>query len=144
MAIYCEQWFEMHGKELLDNKMVREIKFHQEQGAKVVIVSGSFEQCVSPIAAHLNVDRYICSQLETKNERFTGKLLNGPVIGEGKAKAIRQHLSDEANVDLNMSFAYGDDVSDIPMLSLVKNPVVIGKNEALIQYANENNWSLFC
>lgn len=48
-------------------------------------------------------------------------------------------------IDLKKSFAYGDNISDIPMLAVTGHPVCAGGDANLANYANyarQNKWKV--
>jgi phosphoserine phosphatase len=50
-------------------------------------------------------------------------------------------LDDTAAAELAAgSYAYGDHISDLPLLSLVGHPVVVGAEGALGGYARRHGW----
>jgi HAD superfamily hydrolase (TIGR01490 family) len=124
------------------DSVVKELQFHQKQGATIALVSGSFFSCLDPIAHYLNVHHILATQLEEILGRLTGHLIGNPVIGEGKVDAIHQFIPNQGLIDLSKSYAYGDHHSDIPMLSLVGNPVVVDGGEKMRSYAREKAWRL--
>jgi HAD superfamily phosphoserine phosphatase-like hydrolase len=72
---------------------VNELKRHQAQGDEVILVSGSFFECVYPIASYLGVKYCLCIHLECDNGAYTGRLLGEQTIGEGKKRAIEKYIS---------------------------------------------------
>lgn len=109
--------------------IVNSIAKHRQKGFLCVFVSGSFEALLKPIGDYLDVKSFICAPLEVVGDRYTGKLTGEPVIGQGKAVGIKKHASD-FGVDLATCFAYGDDITDIPMLSCVGNPRLVNPSGA--------------
>jgi HAD superfamily hydrolase (TIGR01490 family) len=134
-----QHWIKVNYNELFNFRILEEIKKHRDANAEIIIVTGSFIQCVKPIADYLRIQNIICTELEVKCGHFTGNMLSCPVIGEGKAKAINQFVQDNS-LSLSNSYAYGDHDSDIPMLSLADNPVAVGNNKELIDFAKKNKW----
>ncbi|MXZ00824.1 haloacid dehalogenase-like hydrolase, partial [Candidatus Poribacteria bacterium] len=65
---------------------VSQIQEHKEEGTAVVLVTGSLDFIVQPIADYLGVDAVLAPQLREENGRFTGELITVPLIGEEKAK----------------------------------------------------------
>lgn len=120
------QWFQRHAQQddFYIGKSVERLNHHKQTGESVVFVSGSFSALLSPIASTLGVDNVICSDLEIINGRYTGKLVSEPTIGQGKRNRIIRFAA-ENDVNLAMSYAYGDDVSDIPMLACVGHPRLV-------------------
>jgi phosphoserine phosphatase len=71
--------------------------------------------------------------------RFTGEL-DGPFIyGPGKAQAIEK-LAADRGYDLNLSYAYSDSVSDLPMMETVGHPVAVNPDSELDKLAHERGW----
>ncbi len=139
---------EWHG-DCLDNLkgfynqvVVEELKKHRENGAHIVLVSGSFFACLTPIANHLQADAVLSTSLEISNSVCTGKILHYPVIGEGKAKAIKNYLSSINFYDYAQCYAYGDHISDLPLLNTVGNPIVYANCERVLKHARDHNWKI--
>ncbi|MGP2832455.1 HAD hydrolase family protein [Serratia nevei] len=44
------------------------------------------------------------------------------------------------NISTSDCYAYGDDLSDIPMLASVGHPVCVGKHTAFVRYAINQRW----
>ncbi len=142
MQAICVEWFQQKGISLLNDSVFAAMQHHQENNREIIIVSGSFTQCVQPIAEFLNISQLICAELLINEGLFTGELLNDPVIGNGKSQAILQRFQDDYSINLNGSFAYGDHISDLPMLTLVGNPVIVGNCPYLNKYAAVNGWEV--
>ncbi len=120
---------------------VSQIQEHKEEGTGVVLVTGSLDFIVQPIADYLGVDAILAPQLREENGRFTGELTTVPLIGEEKAKAVRSY-ADQHEISLEESYAYGDSQSDLPMLECVGNPVAVNPSKALHQKALESGWEI--
>ncbi|WP_079056323.1 HAD family hydrolase [Streptomyces caeruleatus] len=102
---------------------------HRADGAAVVLVSGSFPAILDPIAADIGAAHLVCSLPEVRDGVLTGELVGEPVIGEEKRAAVRRLLSAHPHIDAADCHAYGDHVSDLPMLTEVGHPVVVGDRE---------------
>lgn len=115
------------------------IEAHRRAGHDVVIVSGSAEEMVEPIAALVGADRSVASRMEVDGQdRFTGRisrsLLHGAKVEALEADA-RAH-----GIDLSASWAYSDSVSDLPMLQAVGHPVAVNPDRDLRRRAQEEGW----
>ncbi len=139
MAEACSEWYQEEGKGLLNKKIVKELEKHKANGAKLAVVSGSFYECVLPIARDLGIDKIICNVLEVDEGLYSGRLYKGPIIGKNKEKSVLDWINEE-DLDLKSSYCYGDDMSDIPMLSLAQNPIVVGNNQRLQAEARSLGW----
>jgi len=118
-----------------------ELRYHQYMGHEVVFVSGSFPALLRPIADHLGVRQILATTLEIKGGCYTGAILPPQTIGEGKAEAIRLFLDATGGV-ASECFAYGDDISDVPMLEAVGNPVVVSGGRNLERHAINMGWKV--
>lgn len=129
-------------KNFYNQAVVNELKEHKENGAHVVLVSGSFFACLRPIANYLQADAVLSTSLEIINGVCTGEILHYPIIGEGKAKAIKDYLNSVNYYDYAKCYAYGDHISDLPMLNSVGHPIVYANCDRLSDYARGNNWKI--
>ena len=120
---------------------VSQIQEHQEEGIDVVLVTGSLNFIVQPIADYLGVDAVLAPQLREEDGRFTGELTTVPLIGEEKAKAVRSYAN-QHEISLEESYAYGDSGSDLPLLECVGNPVAVNPGKKFRQIACESGWEI--
>ena len=144
MQAACKSWFEKKRNQqgFFNTTVIQAMKEHQKNGAITVIVSGSFQDCVYPIAEFLGVPVVLSTQLEVKEGVYTGKILGGQVIEQGKVIVIEKFLAENPGGSMKNSYGYADDVSDIGMLSLTENPHVVGANPELLAFAKKNNWTI--
>lgn len=133
--------FETYLRPKIFSEAVSQIQEHKEQGTAVVLVTGSLDFIVQPIADYLTVDFVLAPQLREKDGKFTGELTTDPLIGEEKAKAIRTY-AEQHEISLEESYAYGDSQSDLPMLECVGNPVVVNTGKALREKALASGWEM--
>lgn len=113
---------------------------HRAAGRLIGIVSSSPAEIVEPLAEMLQVDRWIATLPKVEDGRYTGEL-EFYAYGSHKADAIRR-LADEVGLDLGGSFAYTDSITDLPMLELVGNPVVVNPDKDLRRIAEEHGWTI--
>lgn len=121
------------------SRPLAELRAHQQAGREVVFVSGSFSALLEPIARELNVEHLLVTQLEQREGCYTGEILPPQTIGEGKAEAIRAFLKLH-RIEAECCYAYGDDVSDLPMLHSVGLPTVVTGGRGLEQMARDLGW----
>jgi HAD superfamily hydrolase (TIGR01490 family) len=105
---------------------------HQEAGAAIVLVSGSFAAPLVPIAAAVGAQHLVCARMETEAGRYTGRLIGQPVIGEHKRAAVHTLLTAYPHVSALACYGYGDHTSDLPLLQEVGHPVIVGNDADLI------------
>jgi HAD superfamily hydrolase (TIGR01490 family) len=112
---------------------------HQQQGHKIIFVTGSLDFIITPLASFFGTDVVLATSMKSHNQRYTGDIANLSLTGQEKAEAIK-NLSAQLEIDLNKSYAYGDSASDLPMLSCVGNPVVVNPDTFLAKTAKEKGW----
>lgn len=112
---------------------------HREAGREVVLVTGSVDFIIEPLAKDLAVDGVVAASLVESNGRFTGELVGPPISGQEKTRRIRQ-FADVNGIDLSQSHAYGDSIADLPMLELVGFPHAINPDRPLAAMAKARGW----
>ncbi len=135
------EMFETYLRPKIFAEAVSQIQQHKQQGTTVVLVTGSLDFIVKPIADYFNVDAVLAPQLQEKEGVFTGELTTPPLIAQEKATAVRE-FADQHEISLEESYAYGDSRSDLPMLECVGNPVVVNPGKALREKALNAGWEM--
>ena len=114
---------------------------HHEHGEPVVIVSGSLDFLVAPLARRLGAAAALTAVLAEENGRFTGELQGAPVSGPEKARLARAWARERV-IDLEASTAYGDSTADLDLLRLVGHPVAVNPSPKLRKIAREAGWPI--
>ena len=122
-------------------KAVETIQRHQEQGHRVVLLTGTLDFIVAPLAEYLGVTDVMAAQLRIEAECATGQLTGPPLGGAEKARRVQQWAA-QHDLDLAASFAYGDSSSDAPMLAAVGHPVAVNPSRGLRRIARERGWEI--
>lgn len=114
-----------------ENKnIIEKMLWHKNQGHCVIIVSGGFSVYIDEFAKLYNIDKIIATNLEVIDDKFSGKIDGIDCMGINKVKKLKESINlDE--FDLVNSFVYSDSLSDIPLFSLVGNPVVVNFGQNL-------------
>ncbi|WP_334171159.1 phosphoserine phosphatase SerB [Sinomonas sp.] len=85
-------------------------------GHAVAVVSGGFNQILSPLAERLGLDFWRANELEIADGRLTGR-----VVGEVVDRAVKEHSlrvwAAERGVPLEACIAVGDGANDLDMLA---------------------------
>lgn len=116
---YCDylQAFEI-------TKVLTLLKQHQQQGHTVVIISGGLSVYINTFAKRHDISHVIAVDLEFIDSVCTGKLLNGNCMGLQKVFRLKSYFK-KFDYNLAESYFYTDHSSDLPLLALVGNPVVV-------------------
>ena len=124
------------------------------QGFEIVLVTGSLDFMIEPVAALVGADAVVANELETArktstedgetNEEewfFTGAL-RGVAVADDE-KRVRVLAYAEANgIDLGASRAYGDALADEAMLRAVGTPSVVSPKRAMRARAEREGWPI--
>lgn len=124
LSASCETWFNTHGIPLLKRRVCDEIVRHQRRNAHIVLVSGSYRACLAPLSRYVKADAVLCTELVSSQGRYTGEISGSPTIGEGKARRIADYIA-RTGLSLQGAFAYGDHQSDVPMLEMADEKVIV-------------------
>ncbi|NEB36898.1 HAD-IB family hydrolase [Streptomyces sp. SID14515] len=112
------------------------LRRHREQGADIILISGSFAPCLTPISSAVNATRLLSSEPVIHRGTLTGDMAS-TMIGEGKRAAVLRVLAEHPHLGPETCYAYGDHPSDIPMMDCVGNPRGVGGNPRLRAYLAE-------
>jgi len=112
---------------------------HLRAGQRVWLVSAAPVEMASLIARKLELTGALGTVSEIADGVYTGKLAGAPLHGPAKAEAVRA-LAERENLDLALCSAYSDSSNDIPMLSLVGQPVAINPDAKLRRHAKALGW----
>lgn len=136
-----EKWFRVNFESgFFIDSAVRALRKHQAENTDAVFISGSMRPILSPVAIYLGVKDILCAPLViTDVGTLTGEIGMPQTIGCGKKDVLIQFCSHK-KISPADCYAYGDDLSDIPMLESVGHPVCVGKSTALAKYAINQHW----
>jgi alcohol-forming fatty acyl-CoA reductase len=123
----------------LRHDAVRRIRAHRERGDRVVLVTAALDFLVEPLR-HL-ADDLVAARLTERRGAFTGELTEPPLTGDGRASTAAR-LAAEAGFELSDCHAYGDSISDLPMLEVVGHPVAVNPDFRLAREAHRRHWTV--
>ncbi len=137
--ILARDCFEQTIKPNLLPRAIERMQWHQEQGHCVVLLSGSLELLVEPLAHHVQACSHLGAKLQSEGKILLGKIAGEHPYDEAKVSTF-QALNQFRKFDLSRSFAYGNHYTDRHLLSIVGNPVATNPDRKLRTIANENGW----
>ncbi len=118
---------------------MRRIREHRTAGHRVVFLTGALDFTIAPMAPLADV--VASARLRQEDGRYTGELEEVPYAGDARASYLRR-LAKELGADLSKSYAYGDAISDLPMLESVGNPVAVNPDPRLRRIARDRRWAI--
>ncbi len=116
----------------------------RHRDAVQVMITATNGFVTAPIAAALGVPTLIATELERSDGRFTGRAIGTPSFREGKVIRLHEWLASrgERLEDYGESWFYTDSINDVPLMSVVTNPVAVHPDEQLRAHAVERGWPI--
>ena len=105
--------------------VLEQIKKLQVEGNTTIIVSGGYSIYIEYFAKEYGIDCVLANEILFRNNRCAGKY-GEECMGRNKVARLASLLPLN-EIDYLKSWAFTDDKSDIPLLELVQNRVVVSK-----------------
>lgn len=122
---------------------IERLRQHQQMDHQVYVVSGAFEFVLAPFCLEYEVTGFRGTRLEYRAGKFTGKLEGREFLGQAKADYIRS-IARNGRFDLAKCHAYSDEWTDLPLLNVVGNGVLVNNKSRRDQEGSEKvireNW----
>lgn len=118
---------------------VERIKEHREAGHRTVLVTGSIDTLVAPLAGLF--DEVVASSMHEHDGILTGYLAKPPLVDEARAAWLSQY-ADEHGLNLSQSYGYGDSHADLVWLQMLGNPHAVNPDTHLSREALRRRWSI--
>lgn len=115
------------------------VRAHLAMGHTVAVASAATPYQIAPIARELGIEHLVCTRLVVEDGVFTGET-EGPMLwGRHKAAAVRA-FAKQHELDLSVSYAYGNGYEDVAFLSSVGSPVALNPHHGLQAAAERLGW----
>lgn len=102
------------------------LRKHQHQGHRIVLLSGSADFILAPLADYLKVEHLLAIHLEqTEFGLLSGEIEGIQTIGAGKRAALEALLASRQATQPAVLHGYGDHESDAPFLSMCDFKTVV-------------------
>ncbi|EMY34544.1 HAD family hydrolase [Arthrobacter crystallopoietes BAB-32] len=115
---------------------------HLRAGRRVWLVTATPLPVAQVIADRLGLTGALGTVGEIADGAYTGQLVGEILHGAAKAEAVAE-LARLEGLRLDRCWAYSDSYNDVPLLSLVGNPVAINPDSRLRRHAREHNWPVY-
>jgi HAD superfamily hydrolase (TIGR01490 family) len=137
-----DRWFVEDVLGHLTERGQQQVEEHKAQGHLVAIVSGATQYAVGPLAAHLGIPgQYVCTQLESRDGRLTGRVV--PPVCHGPGKVVwAERFAAQHDLDLSAGYFYSDSITDLPLLERVAHPVAVNPDPRLRRLAQARGWPI--
>lgn len=137
------------GEQIYDDEMAQRVwagtlalaRQHLDAGQRVWLVTATPVELAELMARRLGLTGALGTVSEVVDGRYTGRLVGEMMHGQAKAEAVKA-LAAQEGLSLPRCSAYSDSINDLPMLSLVGNPVAINPDTDLKAVAREQGWQV--
>ena len=126
---------------MLLEKAKAAVNVHRTRGDFIMIITATNYFVTEPIAKLYEVDLLLATDPEIQDGKYTGKVAGTPCYQEGKVKRLSAWL-DGQKLSLEGAYFYSDSHNDLPLMSLVENPVAIDADENLTTHAEKHGWQI--
>ncbi|MFA6428474.1 MAG: HAD-IB family hydrolase [Candidatus Buchananbacteria bacterium] len=134
-----EDFFNREIKEKIFPQAIEIINSYQKEGRRVVLLSASLKPLIEIIGKWFNITDVVAVELETKNKKYTGKILGSVVYGQQKVEALKNIIN---RYNPERLIAYADHYSDLELLRFVSEPHVVNPDKKILVIAKKNNWPI--
>lgn len=117
------------------------IEANRAAGLEPVLVTGSPDFIVAPLARHLGVADFAANRFVFSRGRATGRLAEPVMAGDEKA-AWCEEYADARNIDLADCWGYADSHYDTAFLAALGHPVAVNPDRRLRAAALSRQWPL--
>lgn len=124
-----------------NQEVIERLKQHVLNEDYCMLVSGAFTPLLHAVTKELPIEKIIGTEVPYEANILAHKTPVIHIQGSLKTEKILEALGDQA-IDWKNSYAYGDSLSDVPVLELVGNPVAVRPEARLHTLATERNWEI--
>lgn len=120
---------------------IKKVSELQENGFRILILSGAPEILARNLSSILTTDHMICTSLEIKNGRFTGNILGDHPYGASK-KEILLRIKDELEIDFHDSVTFANHETDVIYMELFGKATAVNPTDKLRRIAESRGWEI--
>ena len=120
---FCETWVRSHLRDIAIERLER----HRRSGDRLILLSASPDLYVPIVARFLGIEETICTDVRRQGDRCVGTIIGANCKGTAKVERLAEHLG-VASAPPG-STAYGDQSSDLPVLTWVTDGYLLRRGE---------------
>jgi HAD superfamily hydrolase (TIGR01490 family) len=127
-------------KPKLAPNILAKVREHQREGHLLILISGSVRYMLNSVVEDIGFDHLLCTDLEVGDTGLLTGRAQGPLCIDRTKRTLAIELAETHNIDLSLSYAYGNHQSDLPLLELVGHPFVVEPTRPLLRVAKQRGW----
>jgi len=114
--------------------VAQRMRWHQDQGHVVVLVSASLEPYLQPFGDLCEVDAVLCTQLEERDGVYTGQIVGNNCRGVEKVRRLYEWMSASGVPRESLVYAYGDSSGDVALLEAAQHGFMVKSIDHLEEF----------
>ena len=119
----------------------KELVSLMNQVGETIVISGAPKEAFLHLGKYLGTRRAYLLEAGTQEGYYTGETKVNMALDQEKQKVVRGLY--RRPVNMSSSFAFGDSIHDLPILTAVANPIVVSRHDTrLVEIARINNWAV--
>ena len=132
---YCDRVLMRH----LYPRAIDMLEANRAVGIEPVLVTGSPDFLVEPLARRLNVEHFAANRLVYSRGLATGRMRE-PVMAGSEKSAWCADFAAARRIDLAACWGYADSYYDLPFLCALGHPVAVNPDRRLLAAAHNRQW----
>jgi HAD superfamily hydrolase (TIGR01490 family) len=117
------------------------IAANRDAGLDPVLVTGSPDFIVEPLARRLGIEAFVANRLAFDGGFATGRLCEPVIAGDAKATWCAAYAANN-EISLSDSWGYADSHFDLPFLAALGHPVAVNPSRRLLAVARQRRWPI--
>ena len=107
-----------------------------------VVITATNSFVTAPIARLFGIEHLIATEPEQRDGQFTGGVTGLPCFKDGKPKRLQTWLAErgETLASYDRVWFYSDSHNDLPLMTLVSDPVAVDPDDKLRAHAVAAGW----
>lgn len=115
------------------------LEAHRKAGHTLVVATSASRYQAEPAVKALGIDHLLCTELEVKDGKLTGRIDGENLYGAGKAAAIAQFVTQQG-ASLDQTHFYADGSEEVGLMQSVGHPHPVNPGSKLLEAAKSNHW----
>ena len=129
----AKQYFETELLPAVVSPLIEKLQEHLAQNDRVIILSGGYDIYIRYFAEYFGIKETISSKIAFEDNVCLGKMDGKDCMRSNKVSAMQSQMSGVT------SYCYTDSMSDLPILEIVDNPIVVSKQTPQ-KWASQRNY----
>jgi HAD superfamily hydrolase (TIGR01490 family) len=137
----ARKYFDPRIEMLVFPLMHRIIDEHKKNGDKLLLLTGTLDFIAECFVHILGFDGYRATELETKENRYTGRVIGIQPFGLGKLEVLGD-FKREFHFARDKTILYANIFSDRYVMNAVEKPIAVNPDKRLLKYAVRSKWKI--